>query len=461
MSWQERNDKPSSFGGNKAEENMLSTLVLRSGAWYGDRVLELRIPQNWDVTVLWPQTPPPLSEKETAEILQNPVGQASVQNLCKGKSRPLVIVDDLNRPTPAERVVSILLEYFQGAGIPLREVTILMATGSHGKPAPDAMYKKVGKRAAESCRLLVHDCFRTVRFGKTSFGTPVYVNRAVLNSDFVLGIGGVYPNHTAGFGGGTKLALGVLGIQSIFDLHFRHPSVGWGSVKANQSFREDLNEIADMIGLRTTISLQIDADREIVRIDSGDPQKYFPEALDFARRTFNTLPCRDADVVISNTYPNDLSLTFAQMKGFAPFLNCKLSASKIAIASCDEGLGLHNIFPFVNVPRFHRERQLFRRFQAYGPVKFSKFVLGNVQSKVFSSLRVNPRSPESTIKHQIWLYRPGKHDFELPSVLPGIMQAKQWPDVLQAIKKEQEPKDRPKVIVYPCAFLQVNQPSVA
>jgi nickel-dependent lactate racemase len=435
---------------------MLSTLTLRTGVWYGDHLVELEIPQNWDVNVLWPQTPPPMSEREIADVLQKPIGQAPIQRLCRGKSRPLVIVDDLNRPTPTERIMPILLEYFESAGIPLKDVTILMATGSHSKPAPDAMHKKVGKKGAESCRLLIHDCFRTSRIGKTSFGTPVYVNRAVIDSDFVVGIGGIYPNHTAGFGGGTKLALGVLGIQTIFNLHFCHQGVGWGSVKVDHSFRKDLNEISNMIGLRTMISLQINADREIIRIDSGDPQKYYSEARNFARRTFSEFPRCDADVIISNTYPNDLSLTFAQMKGFAPFSDCKLSTSKIAIASCDEGLGFHNIFPFLNIPRFHRERQLLRRFQAYGLLGFSKYVIGHIQRKMLSAFSLRGSPQEVSNKHPIWLYRPGKHLVELPPVIPGIKQASQWSEVLQVIKREQEPKDRLKVIVYPCAFLQLS-----
>ena len=209
-----------------------------------------------------------------------------------------------------------------------------------------------------------------------------------------------------------------------------------------------------MIGLHTVISLQVNADREIIRVDCGDPRKYYLEALDFCRRMFSTLSFNDADVIISNTYPNDLSLTFARAKGFVPLMNCKSSASRIAIASCDEGVGLHNIFPFLNVPRFQRERHLFRLIRMHGLGGLSKKILERIYRKILFASKVNPDSQKVVHKHPVWLYRPGKHNVQLPSIIPGIIHTSQWSEVLQAIQKEQEPYKHLKVIVYPCAFLQ-------
>src|SRR5262249_38816637 len=152
-----------------------------------------------------------------------------IRELCRGKRRPLIVVDDPNRPTPVGRVLPHVLAQLRAAGIAARDVTILLATGTHGAPAPETVVKKVGTEAASSCRVLVHDAGRDlVRAGTTALGTPVFVNRAVVESDVLLGIGGIYPNHTAGFGGGSKLALGVLGLRSIMHLHFRHEGAGWG-----------------------------------------------------------------------------------------------------------------------------------------------------------------------------------------------------------------------------------------
>src|SRR5579864_5123490 len=208
-----------------------------------------------------PQPAPELSASEIRERLQHPVGQAPISELARGARRPVVIVDDLNRPTPAAEILPALLAQFRDAGITPEQVSIVMGPGTHALPPPDALLKKIGADALSRCRPSIHDCDgRTVRLGRTSYGTPIRVNPVVAQSDFVVAIGGVYPNQTAGFGGGSKAALGVLGFHTIAALHYGHPGAGWGAA-AGGTFRRDLDEIARMIGLQTAISVAVDGER--------------------------------------------------------------------------------------------------------------------------------------------------------------------------------------------------------
>src|SRR6516164_8224169 len=270
-----------------------------TGAWYSDEALTLDFPPEWDVTVFRPPTPPPLTDRQIAEALERPSGQSPIREICRGKSRPLVIIDDLNRPTPVARVMPFLLTHFHDAGISSRDVTILVATGTHGAPQLNGVLKKAGPEAA-SCKIVLHDPERgLVQVGSTTSGTIVLVNREVMQSDVIVGIGGIYPNHTAGFGGGSKLALGVLGFRSIMELHYRHQSNGWGDGERVSSFRSDLDEIARMIGLNTLISLQVNANREVIRMACGDHFIYYRKEVDFARRVFRAPLPGDANVVIT------------------------------------------------------------------------------------------------------------------------------------------------------------------
>lgn len=435
-------------------------ISLRTGVWYGDRQIDLPIPSNWDVKIQWPDTPPPLSTEKLKEILDHPAGNATLNTICRGKSRPLIIVDDLNRPSPASEIMPLVLNAISSLGIPLEAVKILMATGTHGQPGADAILKKVGNSAA-TCQLLVHDCFkRTIKIGVTSTGTPVFVNRAILESDMVMGISGIYPNHSAGFGGGTKIALGVLGIQTIYHLHFGHKAAGWGNFVQNKDFRNELDEIARMIGMAFNISLIIDANRQIIQMYCGDAFEYFPHAVDEYQRIFSTPTPGDADVVISNAYPNDCSLTFARMKGFVPLNQSRPTATRISIAACSEGLGLHNIWPFVNVPPFHRLKHIlrvlsvltFKEMLAKG-IRLVKRVLSILHQK--SSPRITHDLGMRDQINPVWLYQTGDIKIDLPASVPGIHITPNWEKILEAVRHEQTKPGRLKVLVYPCAFLQL------
>lgn len=447
--------RTSQLAANAAEA--VCTTQLRTGAWYGDETIRLDFPANWEICEEWPITPPPLTDDEIAAALENPVGQSSVRQMCQGKSRPLIIVDDLNRPTPASRVLPFLLKHMGEAGISAKDVRILMAGGTHGKARMDAMSKKVGVEAAGSCQLIVHDYkVDLVKLGTTSFGTPIIVNKEVAASDFIVGIGGIYPNHTAGFGGGSKLALGVLGMRSIMHLHYRHKALGWGMSETDSTFRKDLDEIARTIEMNTAISLQVNADREVIRLDCGDHLAYYKDAVAFALKTFGTPIHTDADVVISNAYPNDLSVAFVRMKGISPFRYCGLGASRVAIASCCEGLGEHGLFPLI-APRFHGVRKIFRQLSILKPGEAGRKIASRLGRKFASVFRGHDKrkpTSKSKSKHPIVLYRSCCRCGRLPDDVAGMKVTGSWPEVLRTIQMEQSEKKHLKVLVYPCAPLQ-------
>jgi lactate racemase len=448
---------------------------LRTDAWHADTPLSLGFPLGWRVTIHWPNTPPRLSDAEVLECLARPVGQAPIRELCKGKSRPLIIVDDVNRPTPAARIIPYVLQEFQAAGIAPSQVTILVARGSHGEPHPESMLLKVGKETASSSRVLLHDPYRnTVRIGKTSFGTPVHINKEVPAADFVMGIGGIYPNNTAGFGGGAKLALGVLDIRVISQLHRKHKGVGWGRQGSVNTFRADIEEIAEMIRLGTVMTAHVDADRELVRLRCGDYRLYYNEEVAFAREAFRAPKPAEADVVISNAFPNDLSLTFVHMKGVYPLRSAPPAASRIVLGACREGEGFHGVYPIVRVPAFHEQRDRLRRISLMTPGEMARKIIGKVAGKSDSNgssaattaAAARWQSPPAVDqpqqqqqapqpKNPIWLYRTVNHCDALPSPVRGIKTVADWDQILETVRKEQGGREDLDVVVYPCAPLQI------
>ena len=425
----------------------MSQTTLRTGAWYGDRAVSLVFPDEWDVNVLWPRTPKPLSDSDMVAGLENPVNQAPIRKLGVGKNRPVLVVDDLNRPTPVAAVMPIVLAQFRQAGVPPNEITVVLASGMHAPPSREAIVKKLGAEAAAACRVVIHDYSRgLITVGQTTFGTPVAVNAEVAQSDFVVGIGGLYPNHTAGFGGGSKLVLGTLGSTSIAHLHAHH-GVGWGAAP-DCDLRRDLDEIASLVKMRTMITLHVDADRRVVRMHCGDHFAYYKEAVAFCRTAYSVQAPEGAEVVVSNTYPNDVSLTFARMKGMAPLHDwASPNAIRIAVGACSEGMGRHNLFPLARFPDAVWFRAVARRASVMRFPDVGKMLARGIAK------RVRPRSAAGSQKPPIWLYCTGGDKLRGCS-FPDIRIACSWECILQSVAREQGDKKRLKVFVYPCAPLQ-------
>jgi nickel-dependent lactate racemase len=428
-----------------------ATPTLTTAAWYGDLPVELAFPADWDVVVHEPDLPPPLHDAEILAAIGAPLGSQPLHLLAAGARRVVVIVDDLTRPTPVELVLPHILDELESAGTTRASVTILVGSGTHGPASADAMKRKVGS-SAEGCRLVSHDDLADCpKVGTTRMGTPVFVDREVASADLVIGIGGVYPQHSTGFGGGSKLAIGVLGRASISRLHFGHESME-GRYDVDNDFRGDLAEIATMIGLRWMVMVHVNARRQIVRVVSGDPQQAYPPAAAFSRERFRAPLPHDADVVIANAYPMDTSATFMRSKGIIPLLHAPTAASRVLIAACPEGIGHHGLFPMWPptgiVPRLKRRLEI-TRARGWGEVLL---LTASLARRPFRS---RAAAPAGLQRLPILMYQTVDPLGPLPGSLPGMQIVETWEGVLERIRQQQPGKTRLRVVVYSCAPLQV------
>jgi hypothetical protein len=420
--------------------------ALRTERWLTDETFELAWPPDWSVSVLWPNTPPPLSAEQVTAALRNPVGLGPLSDLCRGKRKPLVIIDDLSRPTPTATVLGPLLDDLSAVGIAPDQVTILVATGTHPPSNAESLARKIGPTAARDCRVVVHrDSANCVRIGTTRFGTPIIVDREVVDADWLVGIGGVYPNNTAGFGGGSKLALGILARESITHLHEKHRPAGWGRHNGSHSFRKDLDEIAAAIGLTAVITVHVDDEARPVRVVFGDPRACYAEEVRWAAETYRVAAPGDADVVVANAYPNDATLVSARHKAFAPLRLARRDASRVMLASCHLGPGGHGLFPLVD------RRTLLQRIRRKASVMSLSQLAGAVAGAVRQ--RLSKKAPGFT--WPVLLYRPGSGPKPGLPLVGGMEVAPSWQAVIATIRAQHPGVQRLRVVVYPCAPLQV------
>ncbi len=233
-----------------------------------------------------------------------------------------------------------------------------------------------------------------------------------------------------------------------------------GSYEIENDFRRDLDEIARMIGLNTTIALHIDANREAVRIVSGDHDLYYHDAVAFSRQRYKAPLPTEADVVISNAYPIDVSLTMMRIKGIIPLLHAKPGASRVLVAGCPEGVGYHDLFPFIGGPRFTRERNWGRSAMAH-PRTVPRKAARKVRQRIARARRPPAEATSAPVSqarqtaNPIWLYVPGEATRSFPAEIPQMTLSDTWEDVLETIVREQHPRTALEVMIYPCAPLHV------
>jgi nickel-dependent lactate racemase len=372
--------------------------------------------------------------------------------MAAGKKKPVLVVDDATRPTPVAKIAPFILEEFEAAGVNPTQIRVIVATGTHGPPEEKALAAKLGPRIMENCRVLVHnDCKSTKFVGKTSFDTPVYVNRELLDADLIVGVGGVYPQHSTGFGGGGKLALGVLGRRSIRFLHFGHGSVG-GNYNTDNNFRRDVTEIARIIGLRSIVTVHINAYMEIVNVMAGDYTAYYDEAVEFSMNRYQAPAPDDADVVIANGYPSDVSYTFMR-KGNKPILMAPADATKVMVASNHGGLGHHGLYPQGKGPRWLKYKEMWDRVSIMKPTVIASKILKKLFSRQKSTYIYDAESTTPPRDATLWIYTPEGGCRELPP-LTGVKIVEEWDGILDIIRRSHPAKECVRVRIYPCASLQ-------
>jgi nickel-dependent lactate racemase len=311
----------------KQQENIVNIQL----PWGGD-FLDLRIPDSWDL--LWPGPLSKPHQQETVmdesllieQTLDSPIAMAPLEAMDLKKKKILLIVDDNTRPTPAHRFFKQILDRLERAGADLGSIILMSALGIHTAMTQNQMEEKVGKQALAKITWKNHDAFdenKTYNFGTTSRGTPVELNRALFEADFIISLGLVEPHLWAGFGGGLKNILPGLASANCIGVHHalisRPPYLvnRVGMAPEDNSFRLDLEEACSFINAPIfCVNVCLDRSGAIVAAFSGDAVKVHRKGVEFNIGHSGRFLKEPVDGIIVNSFPMDFNFK-QSMKGVA------------------------------------------------------------------------------------------------------------------------------------------------
>jgi nickel-dependent lactate racemase len=296
---------------------------------------------------------PPLTDAEINQKLDESVGTPSIEHIVTPGETVLIVVPDATRQTACGQIVNLLVRRLIANGTAAFDIRIIFATGIHRKVTDDEKSAILTPFIAQRIKTLDHDArdlARLVRLGETTGGIPIGLNRALLEHDHVIIVGGVSFHYFAGFTGGRKLICpGLASAGTIakthalaFDCESKARRAGVDtSLLVGNAINEAFVEISQRINPAFSVNTRVDDEARATDVFCGDWREAHAFACEaYAADNRIEITEKRALVVVScGGYPHDINLIQAH-KALDAAARATLDGGTIAlVADCEDGLG--------------------------------------------------------------------------------------------------------------------------
>jgi len=280
-------------------------------------------------------------EKEVKNILKHPIGTSPLCELVKDKKNVIILADDYTRLTPANIIIPIVLNELNISGISDSMITIVIATGSHKLMNESQIQIKFGEEVLSRVKIHQHkylDENNLMHYGKTKRGTDIWINKEVVEADFRIGIGTIFPHHPTGWSGGAKILLpGVAGKETIAHMHL----LGATEQRLGEIItpcREEMEEFANRTNLEFIINVILNNNGDVVYITAGNFISAHRHGIKLAHKVCAVPFKRKADITISSTHPVNYDLFQADKGLFSAEITTKENGEILLISGFKEGI---------------------------------------------------------------------------------------------------------------------------
>jgi nickel-dependent lactate racemase len=273
-----------------------------------DTIPDFDPPSDWRVDVAAREPVEPLQDPQAsvaaalAKPLHAPPLTAMVgpgDQVCIAVTHPIV-------NSPEHILVPALLRDLERAGVRDQDISLLCASGLHGRTSHEVKVAQLGAEVAERYRVIDHDVGEVVHLGQWN-SIPLTVHRCALEADLVIATGIVAPHLYAGYSGGAEtMAIGCAGdatLEALYAPSFLYNNqVRPGQVRGNP-FQEAMQMVAQRIGLRFILNVILDPNGKMVDVQAGDPFLVHQYLVFAASNLYNDLLSQTYDVVIAGLDP--------------------------------------------------------------------------------------------------------------------------------------------------------------
>jgi len=275
---------------------------------------------------------------------RNPIGVPTLAELVAQKGRETVIlVDDQTRATPQKRVLPLLLNELNRAGVAGEEITILVALGTHRYMTEEECFLRLGAEVMDRVGVINHaidDPSQLVRLGETASGIPISVNRRYPESDISIAVGNIIPHIYAGWAGGGKMVQpGVCGPETTAATHLAAASVVPHILATlDNPIRKEIDEVVQRSGLTMIVNTVLNSQRRIVKVVAGHVVGAFRAGVREAEPIYTVEIEEYPGIVIASSYPADLDLWQAAKALIHGALMTREGGTLILATPCPQGV---------------------------------------------------------------------------------------------------------------------------
>jgi nickel-dependent lactate racemase len=294
-----------------------------------------------------------LSDAEVGAAIDDPLDSPPLEDIISPGESVLVVVSDATRATASAQVVNLLVRRLIALGVAPYDLRVIFATGLHRRVTREEKSDLLSPFIVQRVRTLDHDPFdesKHAQIGETESGTPIELNRTLLEHSHVILTGAIGFHYFAGFTGGRKsVCPGLASARTVEATHLRaldferggrRAGVGVGRLDGN-AVHEECERIAAEAAPSFLINTVVDERGNAVRVYAGDWRAaHRMGCAEYADSHTVVIEEKRAVVVVSaGGSPHDLNMVQAHKALEMASHACAEGGTIILVAECAEGLG--------------------------------------------------------------------------------------------------------------------------
>ena len=355
-----------------------------------------------------------LSDQEINALLDAPIDSDLLENLIAAGETVLIVVPDATRAAASGQIVNLLVRRLIAAGVMPFDIRIIFATGIHRQTTMEEKRELVTPFIFQRVKTLDHNpraLVQIVKLGETKRGTTIELNRALLEHDKVILVGGVAFHYFAGFGGGRKLVCPGLAssrtanethkLSFDFEKKRRRENIATGKLAGNPVHEEFL-EIVEKINPALAVNTIVNAAGNAAKIFAGNWRTAHAAACAYYLETHSVQIAEKRPLVIVSTggAPFDINLIQAHKALEMAAHACTPGGTIIWLAECADGLGRNDFLAWFAAENSEQlATNLEKKFQVNGQTawsllekaeRFKIHLISNLPPEEIRQMRLNP-----------------------------------------------------------------------